>query len=143
MIDRRSLLKSALCLAAAQAASADLAAAAPAAGAAIAGSGPPQAFDYAWLKGQARFLANNAFQDVKESLPPAMLSLSYDQYQSIRFRPDHSLWGDSGLALRLQFFHVGRTFTAPVPGAAAAWVTRPAASARAVFKIERRAIIRV
>jgi glucans biosynthesis protein len=114
MIPRRSLLKSALGLAAAPIACADLATAAPAAGAAIAGSGPPQAFDYAWLKGQAHFLANNAYQDVKEPLPPAMLSLSYDQYQSIRFRPDHSLWGDSGLAFRLQFFHVGRTFTAPV-----------------------------
>jgi len=112
MIPRRSILKSALGLAVAQMSRADLADAA--AGAAVAGSGPPQAFDYAWLKGQAHFLANNPYQDVKEPLPPAMLSLSYDQYQSIRFRPDHSLWGDSGLAFRLQFFHVGRTFTAPV-----------------------------
>ena len=43
-----------------------------------------------------------------------MAKLGYDQYQSIRFRTDHSLWGDAGLAFRLQFFHVGRTFTQPV-----------------------------
>jgi glucans biosynthesis protein len=43
-----------------------------------------------------------------------MAKLGYDQYQSIRFRGDHSLWGDAGLAFRLQFFHVGRTFTQPV-----------------------------
>ena len=48
------------------------------------------------------------------SLPPAMANLSYDQYQSIRFRANHALWADSGLAFRLQFFQIGRTFTDPV-----------------------------
>ena len=43
-----------------------------------------------------------------------MAKLSYDQYQSLRFRTDHALWGDAGLAFRLQFFHVGRGFTEPV-----------------------------
>ena len=43
-----------------------------------------------------------------------MAKLGYDQYQSLRFRSDHSLWGDAGLAFRLQFFHVGRSFTEPV-----------------------------
>ena len=43
-----------------------------------------------------------------------MAKLGYDQYQSIRFRGDHSLWGDAGLAFRLQFFHVGRNFSQPV-----------------------------
>jgi glucans biosynthesis protein len=113
MIARRSLLKSALGLAAGRGMYADPAVAA-AGGSAISGTGPAQAFDFAWLKGQAHFLAGNAYQDVKEPLPAAMAGLSYDQYQSIRFRPDHSLWGDAGLAFRLQFFHVGRTFSAPV-----------------------------
>jgi glucans biosynthesis protein len=115
MIARRSILKSALSLAAAgHLTLARPAAAAGAAGAAIVASGPPQPFDYAWLKGQAHYLANNAYQDTKDPLPAVMANLSYDQYQSIRFRPDHSLWGDAGLAFRLQFFHVGRTFIAPV-----------------------------
>jgi periplasmic glucans biosynthesis protein len=118
MIARRSILKSALALAAGQVAYADLSNAAPpsAAGTATvaAGNGPPQPFDFAWLKGQAHYLASNVYQDSKDALPPSMAKLGYDQYQSIRFRGDHSLWGDAGLAFRLQFFHVGRTFNAPV-----------------------------
>ena len=43
-----------------------------------------------------------------------MQNLGYDDYQSIRFRGDHALWADAGLAFRLQFFHVGRSFTEPV-----------------------------
>ena len=73
-----------------------------------------QPFDFAWLKGQAHWLAGNAFQPSKEAPPPEMGKLGYDQYQSIRFRGDHALWGDAGLAFRVQFFHVGRTFTEPV-----------------------------
>ena len=76
--------------------------------------GPGQAFDFAWLKGQAHWLASNAYQTSKDALPPAMAKLGYDQFQSIRFRGDHALWGDAGLAFRVQFFHVGRTFTEAV-----------------------------
>ena len=43
-----------------------------------------------------------------------MATLGYDQYQSLRFKPDHSLWGDSGTEFRLAFFHVGRGFSQPV-----------------------------
>ncbi|MDP8984036.1 MAG: glucan biosynthesis protein D [Pseudomonadota bacterium] len=115
MIARRALLKSALSLAAGQALCADLsnAAAAPA-GQSLAASGPPQAFDFAWLKGQAHYLASNLYQESKDLPPPSMAKLGYDQYQSIRFKGDHSLWGDAGTAFRLQFFHVGRTFNQPV-----------------------------
>jgi periplasmic glucans biosynthesis protein len=121
MVRRREILKTALVLATAQVSYAELArAAAPAqnpaapASVAAAGTGPAKAFDYAWLKGQARFLAGNPFQASKEVLPPAMAGLSYDQYQSLRFRADHSLWGDSALPFRLQFFPVGRGFAQPV-----------------------------
>jgi glucans biosynthesis protein len=105
MIRRRTILKSAVALAAARWACPDIArAAAP----------PAQPFDYAWLKGQARQLAGTAFQPSHDTLPPAMAKLSYDQYQSLRFRTDHALWGDLGLEFRLQFFHVGRGFSQPV-----------------------------
>ena len=117
MIARRSLLKTALALAAGQAVPADLSNAAqpnPKAGTAVLARGAPQPFDYAWLKGQAHFLASNAFLASHDVLPPSMVNLGYDQYQSIRFRTDHSLWGDAGLAFRLQFFHVGRSFSTPV-----------------------------
>ena len=112
MTDRRSILRLALGLAGGQlmrAAGADAAQQPPPAAPSAA-----QAFDFAWLKGQAHWLASNAFQPSKDVLPPAMGKLGYDQYQSIRFRGDHALWADAGLAFRVQFFHVGRTFTEPV-----------------------------
>ena len=58
---------------------------------------PGQPFDFAWLKGQAHWLASNAYQPSKDALPPAMAKLGYDQYQSIRFRSDRALWADAGL----------------------------------------------
>ncbi|HEY2146124.1 MAG TPA: glucan biosynthesis protein D [Steroidobacteraceae bacterium] len=111
MVRRRDLLRTAIALAGGPLL---YAARGQAASTAAAGSGAAQPFDYAWLKGQARFLASNAFQPSKDALPPAMASLGYDQYQSLRFRTDHSLWGDAGLSFRLQFFHVGRGFSQAV-----------------------------
>ena len=118
MIRRRNILKSALALAAGQVTHSGLSLAATASSAtpaaAATGNGAAQPFDFAWLKGQAHFLASNVYQESKDTVPPVMSKLGYDQYQSIRFRGDHSLWGDAGTAFRLQFFHVGRTFTQPV-----------------------------
>jgi periplasmic glucans biosynthesis protein len=114
MVRRRAILKSAVVLAAGRWANPQLAAAAQAAAAPAAAAAPSQPFDYAWLKGQAHKLAGNAYQASQDTLPPAMAKLSYDQYQSLRFRTDHALWGNAGLAFRLQFFHVGRSFTEPV-----------------------------
>src|SRR6266568_6984924 len=108
MVRRRAILKSAVVLAAGRWASAEFASAAPSA------SPPSQPFDYAWLKGQARKLAGSAYQASQDTLPPAMAKLSYDQYQSLRFRTNHALWANAGFAFRLQFFHVGRSFTEPV-----------------------------
>jgi glucans biosynthesis protein len=130
MVRRREILRTAVVLAAGQVpyanwvsaaappqsstAAAGTAPTAPAASQAATGTGPAKAFDFAWLKGQARFLAGNPFQPSKDTLPPAMAALGYDQYQSLRFKPDHSLWGDTGAEFRLAFFHVGRSFTQPV-----------------------------
>ncbi len=113
MTDRRSVLKLALGIAGAQLVRAAGARAAQQ-GITVAGPAQAQPFDFAWLKGQAHWLAGNAYQPSKDVLPPAMGKLGYDQYQSIRFRGDHALWADAGLAFRLQFFHVGRNFTEPV-----------------------------
>src|SRR6267154_1833392 len=122
MVRRREILKTAMALAAAQLPYADLArAAAPqtpvppsAPQSAAVGSGQAKPFDYAWLKGQARYLAGSLYLPSKDVLPPTMGGLSYDQYQSLRFRTDHSLWGSAGLPFRLQFFHVGRGFAQAV-----------------------------
>src|SRR5450631_1993917 len=96
MIARRTLLKSALGWAAGQAAYANHAMAAQQSATVVppvSATGQPQSFDYAWLKGQAHHLASNAYQDSKDTLPPSMAKLGYDQYQSIRFRTDRSVWG--------------------------------------------------
>jgi glucans biosynthesis protein len=125
MVRRREILRSAIVLAAGQLAGAELVdAAAPAKtlapqpaapqSAAATGLGTAKPFDYAWLKGQARYLAGNVYQTSRDVLPASMAALSYDQFQSLRFRSDHSLWGDAGLPFRVQFFHVGRSFAQAV-----------------------------
>ena len=76
--------------------------------------GEPQPFDYAWLKGRARALAAAPYQPPPDTLPAALAGLDYDQYQSIRFRPDHALWGEEKRRFRVQLYQPGRSFKRPV-----------------------------
>ena len=71
-------------------------------------------FDYARLKGLARSMAGTAYQAPSAELPPAIARLSWDQWQAIRFRDDHSLWIGEGLRFRAQLFHLGFTIRKPV-----------------------------
>ncbi len=82
--------------------------------AALAQSAGPQLFDFAWLKGQARALAADAYHAPTELAPPALANLSWDAHQAIRFRADHALWGGEQSAFRAHFFHLGRGFREPV-----------------------------
>jgi periplasmic glucans biosynthesis protein len=41
--------------------------------------GKPQTFDYAWLKGQARALANGTYQPPVSQIPDAVRALDYDR----------------------------------------------------------------
>src|ERR1700694_4557149 len=102
MVRRRTILGSAVALAAGRWTYSDFASAAPSA------ASQNQPFDYAWLKGQAHKLAGNAYQPTRDAVPPPMAKLGYDQYQSLRFRRDHALWDNAGLVFSLQFFHVCR-----------------------------------
>jgi periplasmic glucans biosynthesis protein len=77
----------------------------------LGGSAP---FDYARLKGLARSMAAAAYQGPAAELPPAIAKLTWDQWQSIRFRDDHSLWFGEGLRFRVQLFHLGFTIKKPV-----------------------------
>ena len=110
MLRRREILKTAVVVAAARLLRGSRAVAAQATDAGVATS----AFDFAWLKGKARWSANRPYTAAVAPLPAALAKLGYDQFQSIRFRPDHSLWEADGLDFRLQFFHVGRGFMDPV-----------------------------
>jgi glucans biosynthesis protein len=76
--------------------------------------GTPQPFDFALLKGQARAMAGTAYQAPKSTLPAEVANLDYDQYQSIRYKPDHALWADARLRFQIKLFHLGLYFKRPV-----------------------------
>jgi glucans biosynthesis protein len=76
--------------------------------------GPPQAFDYAWLKGRARALASGIYRSPVSHLPEAVKALDWDQHQAIRYRPDHALWAQDRRRFQVKFFHLGLYYTSPV-----------------------------
>jgi glucans biosynthesis protein len=77
--------------------------------------GPASPFDYAVLKGQARALASKEYEPPSRLAPKALEEMTYDEYQSIRFKREDALWADMpGSNFRLEFFHMGRGFKEPV-----------------------------
>ena len=58
----------------------------------------------------ARALAAKPYVPPDETLPDALKSLTYDQYRSIRFLPDHALWRGEKRGFEAQFFHRGFFF---------------------------------
>lgn len=71
-------------------------------------------FDYAWLKGRARELAEREYVDHEGELPESLQQLNWDQYQQLVFDHDHALWNDDESLLRTEFFHLGLNFRNPV-----------------------------
>lgn len=71
-------------------------------------------FDYAALKGRARALAGRPYAPPAHAIPSSISALTWDQFQAIRFRPDHALWSDARLGFRIEFFHLGMQFRRPV-----------------------------
>lgn len=65
------------------------------------------AFGPSYVRELARNLAQKAFDPPDENLPDALQNLTYDQYRSIRFFPDHALWRGEKLPFEAQFFHRG------------------------------------
>ena len=76
--------------------------------------GQPQRFDLAWLKGRARALAAAPYQAPTAKLPAAIAALDWDQYQAIRFKPEHALWADTTARFQIELFHLGLFFKRPV-----------------------------
>ncbi|HZH03497.1 MAG TPA: glucan biosynthesis protein D [Myxococcaceae bacterium] len=76
--------------------------------------GEARAFDYAWLKGHARMLAQQPYQSHSKPLPPSVADLTWDRHQAIRFRKARALWGDQALRFQGAFFHLGMYQKAPV-----------------------------
>lgn len=76
--------------------------------------GSPTPFDYSWLKGVARQMAGNAYQDKGNSLPQEVKALNWDQFQSIKYRDESALWYGDHLDFQVKFFHLGMYFNKPV-----------------------------
>ena len=86
----------------------------PSAAADLRSLGQAEPFDYARLKGHARALAAGPYRAVSDRLPAEVDHLDWDQFQAIRYRPDHLLWGEERLRFRVGFFHLGLFFKQPV-----------------------------
>ena len=73
-----------------------------------------KAFDYAWLKGRARALAETPYVSHEGELPEILRNLSWDDFMQISFDPKHALWQDEKSLFRAELFHLGLYFTTPV-----------------------------
>jgi glucans biosynthesis protein len=80
----------------------------------LASVGATQSFDYAWLKGHARFLSGQPHVATSTQVPAAIKALNWDQHQSIRYRSAQALWRKQNLKFRAQFFHLGMYQQTPV-----------------------------
>ena len=65
------------------------------------------------VAGRARELARAAYRPPGMDLPPTLAGLDYDQYRSIRFRPEAALWRGAA-RFELQLFHPGFIHREPV-----------------------------
>jgi len=67
-------------------------------------------FTSATVRRIARDLAKQPYQEPDTSLPGAAGSMTYDQYQGIRFKQERALWRDQGLPFQVAFFPRGFLF---------------------------------
>jgi glucans biosynthesis protein len=72
-------------------------------------------FTYETVRQRARALAATDFQAPShDDLPDFLKNLTYDSYQQIRFREEHTLWAGEPLRFAVQFFHRGYLYQDPV-----------------------------
>ena len=62
---------------------------------------------------QAMDLSKQAYKNEQENIPPALSNIGYQQYRSIRFLNNKSLWMDNSL-FQIQLFHPGFLYKQPV-----------------------------
>lgn len=63
---------------------------------------------------KARERAEKPFKSPKTEMPDVLKNLNYDSYREIQFRHDKALWAADGLPFRLEFYHPGYLYDAPV-----------------------------
>jgi glucans biosynthesis protein len=104
-VNRRQLLQSSIAVATAAIISASRGASATAAKATAPSGDAP--FTPSYVRDMARALAAKPYQPPDTKLPGALKDLTYDQYRSIRFLPEHALWRGENRGFQAQFFHRG------------------------------------
>jgi periplasmic glucans biosynthesis protein len=67
-------------------------------------------FDANVVRGLARDLARKPYKPADTTLPDNFKNIDYDDYRSIRFRPEQAIWRSEKLPFQLQFFHRGWIF---------------------------------
>ena len=75
-----------------------------------ASKGQQQPFDATVVRALARALAQKRFKAPDKSLPDNLKNIDYDQYRSIRFKPEKALWRGAGLPFQVEFFQRGFIF---------------------------------
>ena len=81
----------------------------PAASGVVSTPAPDSGFGFANVEELARARAEKPYEAADSRLPPAIAHLTYEQYQSIRFRRADALWRNQSL-YEVQFFHRGFNF---------------------------------
>ncbi len=79
----------------------------------VARFGPPEPFSYAQLKAVARSMAAGPYNEPVAPLPPVIAHLTWDQWESITYRPTRALWYQDDLFYRIRFDHLGFTMKRP------------------------------
>jgi periplasmic glucans biosynthesis protein len=59
------------------------------------------------VAGLARALASEPFRPPEPEVPQWLTEISYDEWRDIRFRPERTLWRESGSRFQVQLFHPG------------------------------------
>jgi periplasmic glucans biosynthesis protein len=71
----------------------------------------PELFDA--IASRAKLLAKRDYKPIQANIPEALAKMDYDQYRSIRFRPEASIWHNESL-FELQLFHPGFLYHEPI-----------------------------
>jgi glucans biosynthesis protein len=71
----------------------------------------PELFDA--IAERAKKLAKREYKPIEANIPDALAKMDYDQYRSIRFRPEAALWHKESL-FELQLFHPGFLYREPI-----------------------------
>ena len=82
--------------------------------AAARGQTSPLDFDHGIVIERARQLAAHPYQPPRSELPKALDELSFDAYRALRFRRDKAFFAKGRSDFRMELFHLGFLYKAPV-----------------------------